>query len=200
MSAGLPPQSVDVLWDNGGYDGRTGITSFRLQGFSGYDTWAADDFIVDASWHITSATAQFYVDLDGRPPFEIADIGIWVEPSPGAKPGRTVVELKDLPIEWEQIGEGYGLPIISARVKGLDIQLKAPGAYYFSMRLVSSWDYGHGGMAYLCTTGNGKLRGRTGAWRWINHPPHWEPAWWSFSTKTWLSTSDFTFSVEGERE
>lgn len=189
----------DQLWGNGLHDGRQGFNSLRKQRTSNLDCWAADDFNVDGSWRITSASAEIYVALYGQKPFELADVAIWKQPKPGKEPGDLVVELRDLPIQWEQVGEGFGLPIISAKVIGLDIILP-PGEYYFGMRLVA--DDEHGADAWLCTSGNGAVHGWNGGWTWWNNPPNWEPVWWYFSKplRARLATSDFAFALYGERQ
>jgi len=120
---------ADVLWDNGSFDGRSGLSSNSL-----WETWTADDFIVAAPIRIEQATAEFYVDPPADGPFELADIGVWTEPVPGEGPQDLVVELRNLPISSEKIGEGFGYDIIAATVEGLGIELE-PGDYFFSMRL-----------------------------------------------------------------
>ena len=99
---------ADVLWDNGSFDGRSGLSSNSL-----WETWTADDFIVAAPIRIEQATAEFYVDPPADGPFELADIGVWTEPVPGEGP-------QDL--------------VVAATVEGLGIELE-PGDYFFSMRL-----------------------------------------------------------------
>lgn len=151
--------------------------------------------MVDAPWRLTGATAEFY--MDGGPS-ELADIAIWKQPAPGAEPGDLVVEVRDLPIEWKQVGEGSGYPILSVKVRGIDVSLP-PGNYYFSMRLVVQG--GHGVWAWLCTTGNGKLQGNTGWWIWYCNPQRWDRIWPYFSKplRAHLSTSDAAFTLYGER-
>lgn len=190
--------SADLLWDNGRHDDRYGFPSYRLQGVDCPQAWAADDFTVDASWRIESATAEFYVDLLGEKPFELADIAIWKQTRPGSEPGDLVLELQDLPIQWEKVGEGFGLPILSGRITGLSIILQ-PGSYFFSMRTVRT--LGHGYFAYMCTTGNGRIQGYSGGWSWYCNPPLWKPLWWHFSNPrpARLATSDLAFTLFGER-
>ena len=178
------PCAADVLWDNGSFDGRNGLASTR----SGWETWTADDFIVAAAIRIEQATAEFYVDPPPDGPFELADIGVWTETVPGEGPQDLVIELRDLAISSEKIGEGFGYDIIAATVEGLDVELE-PGDYFFSMRLV---DYTAWGSSYLATTGDGVLKGRDAGWMWRYPPFGWLPARFYL-----CCDSDFAFRLEG---
>jgi hypothetical protein len=176
----------DLLWDNGSFDGRSGLASMRT---SMWEVWTADDFIVRVAVRIEQATAEFYVDHPEGEAFELADVAIWTEPVPGDGPQDLVIELRDLPISSEKIGEAFGYDIIAATVEGLDIELE-PADYFFSMRLV---DY-HGGWGWslLATTGDGVLKGRDGGWLWRWPPFGWQPA------RNYLGyDSDFAFRLEG---
>jgi hypothetical protein len=193
---------ADVLWDNGALDGRAAFASYRELGFGNPTDWTADDFIVDQPWVIKEVTAQFALFVQGIPRFpprfpKLADISIWEQPSPGAKPGRKVVLLQNLPMEWEQIGEWEGgYPIINLRVRNLDIRL-VPGNYYFSVAPVAGTD---GDAAYFCTAGNGAIKGTSGGWLWYWHWNNWGRVSTWLSTRFWLSTSDFAFKLEGEKQ
>lgn len=189
------PRTSDVFWDNGKHDGVTGFLSLR----QATESWVADDFVAQTPLHVTAVTGEFYVNLHGQKPFELADIGVWRQPIPGKEPTDLVLELDNLPIEWERVDEGFGLPIISVRVSNLDISLP-PGDYYFGIRLVA--DNEHGGDAWLCTTGKGAIRGWNGGWWFWWNPPHWEPVWWKLSKplRASLATSDFAFALYGERD
>jgi hypothetical protein len=129
----------------------------------------------------------------------LADLALWEEPSRGDEPGEKVVELSDLPVEWQQIGVSYGFPVIRIKVSGLNLHLPS-GAYFFSLRLVQS--YRHGQLSYLCTTGDGEIEGWSGGWRieWPHIGKWYRILWPAGRSPAQLSTSDFAFSLEGERE
>jgi hypothetical protein len=176
-----PSAGGDVLWDNGSFDGRNGLSSNWCQG-----TWTADDFIVTDPVRIERATAEFYVRPPADGPFERADVAVWAQPIPGEGPEDLLVELDWLPISSQKIGEGFGYDIIAATVEGLDIELE-PGDYFFTMRLAAI-----GGMSWLATTGDGVLKGRDAGWFHPDHPPFWYPVrdYMGYDT-------DFAFRLEG---
>jgi hypothetical protein len=179
----------DDLWDNGAYDGRGAWGDTRTW-FS--QPWIADDIILTQDVLLQSATAQFYVALDGADAFERADVALWSNPSRGGEPGGKIIELRDVPVQWAQIGEGFGLPIIAATVRDLNIPVVA-GDYYFGVRLVN--DPFQSRSAYLATTGNGAVKGSGGGWWYRDGPgiPEWQPSEKFLGYKT-----DFAFRLDGE--
>ncbi len=184
LSAGYVPSLAvaAVLWDNGSFDGR--------DAFSAYDfgsDWSitVDDVILSAPSHIDSMTGQFMI-VGGY--IDWAEVSVWQLPVHGAKPGSRIALRYELPVTYEQIGEIQGYPIYSITAHDVNIDLPA-GDYYLGMQIGGTYS------AYLCTAGNGKVKGYGGGWWW--GVPYDD--WWSARDILGYDT-DFAFRLEGTPE
>ncbi len=173
-----------MLWDNGGFDGRTGYGSMPPD-------WIADDFIFQAPGHINSVRADFYLYPHGAQ-FTLGDVAVWTEPVPGDGPGDLVFQ-QQLTIHTQKIGEYSWYDIVEVSVDDLALDLPA-GGYFLGLRLVDK-PY-HGYFASWATAGNGEIHGHDGGWTYYDELGY--PYWYRV-TYNGLPT-DFAFRLEGVPE
>ncbi len=173
-----------VLWDNGQNDWRYLLPSER-DAPSGEASTADDAFVPAAI--ITELHFQFeqYIWMET----DVAGLDWAIYAHTGDGPGPIVHEGRNWPFKYKTID--YIPPQIVIQdcfVDDLYVRLPA-GPYYFTMRLVDSGYF----VGALCSTGDGKLKGITGAY--VKWPENGLPDW--TYTGDLEAATDVAFSIVG---
>ncbi len=150
LIAGFCPiaaQAQSVLWRNGEFPGSSNLASMRNPRI---EAWTVDDVVFDSSVSISGY--RWYSILRNRFEPTGADFVVLTEDF------EKVVDLRDLPVEYEFIGGGQGVFYFQMDVSELTVELP-PGHYYLAARAVGDAE---GDDAYAVLTRS--VSGRTEAY------------------------------------